>query len=191
MRRRDFLQVSVAIATVSSLATSCGDSGEVGDVTTLDVPQRFALRSSAFADGGMIPAVYTCQGGDRSPELHWDAPPSATQSLALLVDDPDAPRGSFTHWLLYNLPPDLRQLPAGITNQPQLEGGGVQGKNSFGRIGYGGPCPPSGTHRYVFRLYALDQRLDLPPGANLSQAIAAMTGHVLAVAILTGRFAKA
>jgi hypothetical protein len=122
--------------------------------------------------------------------LQWDQPPIQTKSLALIVEDPDAPGQTFTHWVLYDLPPDTRQLPEKISPQPFLQTGGLQGKSSFGKYGYGGPCPPSGTHRYLFKLYALDQILDLPPGTTQADLVKAMQGHVLAEAKLTGNYAR-
>jgi Raf kinase inhibitor-like YbhB/YbcL family protein len=154
------------------------------------VPQTMVLTSSAFAANGSIPSKYTCDGENISPSLAWDQPPAATQSLALVVEDPDAPHKSFSHWVLYDLPPNLRQLPEKILPVPFLNQGGVQGKSGFGKFGYGGPCPPSGTHRYRFKLYALDQVMDLPPGATQADLIKAMQGHVLAGAELTGNYVR-
>ncbi len=138
----------------------------------------------------MIPSLYTCDGQDISPDLHWDAPPTGTQSLALIVDDPDAPGEIFVHWVLYDLPPEIHQLPKAIATQTELPGGGVQGKNDFGNLGYGGPCPPNGIHRYLFKLYALDRQLGLKSGATKAQLEAAMNGHILAAAELIGRYAR-
>ncbi len=152
--------------------------------------ETMKLESTAFTAGNLIPARYTCDGEDLSPPLSWDAPPEGTRSLALICDDPDAPRGTFVHWVLYNLPADLRQLPEGIPAQPQPPVGGIHGKNDFGRSGYGGPCPPSGTHRYFFRLYALDQTLNLAQGATKAELLEAMNGHILISAELMGRYAR-
>jgi len=148
------------------------------------------LESNAFAAGGMIPAKYTCDGDDTSPDLQWDAPPVGTQSLVLIVDDPDAPSGIFVHWVVYDIPPETRQLPEGVGALSTLEGGGTQGSSSFNRLGYGGPCPPSGTHRYFFKLYALDQPLGLDSGATKDQVVAAMEGHILDTAELMGRYSR-
>jgi Raf kinase inhibitor-like YbhB/YbcL family protein len=148
------------------------------------------LESTAFTANGMIPSQYTCDGQDISPPLSWDAPPSETQSLALIVDDPDAPGQIFVHWVLYDLPPEIHQLPKAAADQETLPGGGKQGKNDFGKLGYGGPCPPTGIHRYFFRLYALDRELGLKPGATKAQLEAAMSGHILAAAELIGRYAR-
>ncbi|WP_338422918.1 YbhB/YbcL family Raf kinase inhibitor-like protein [Anabaena sphaerica] len=148
------------------------------------------LSSSAFVDNGLIPAKYTCDGADISPPLIWDEIPSATQSLALIVDDPDAPGRTFVHWVVYDIPPTIKQLPEKIIGSKTIPSCGVQGKNDFGNFGYGGPCPPSGTHRYFFHLYALDKKLNLESGANKNQIIRVMEGHVLEKAELIGRYKR-
>ena len=150
-----------------------------------------AVSSSAFQEGDKIPAQYTCEGQDVSPALTWGEPPAVTQSFALIMDDPDAPVGVFTHWVLFNLPVDSRGLSEAVPIQPQLPDGSLQGENDFGRIGYGGPCPPPGRpHRYQFTLYALDQTLDLKAGASKKQVIDAMQGHILAQGRLTGIYQR-
>ncbi|MCL6629120.1 MAG: YbhB/YbcL family Raf kinase inhibitor-like protein [Armatimonadetes bacterium] len=148
------------------------------------------LKSNAFDDGGTIPAEYTCDGAGTSPELQWSGVPAETKSLVLISDDPDAPMGTFTHWVMYNIPPDVRSLPKGIPNKPRLDDGSLQGVNSARRIGYTPPCPPSGSHRYIFTIYALDTVLTLEPGANRSQVDKAMEGHILAEGKLMGRYAR-
>lgn len=145
--------------------------------------------SSAFGYGQPIPAVYTCKGRDISPPLQWSDLPAGTKSLALIMDDPDAPMGTWVHWVIYNIPPTRNGLEEAIPAQERLADGSLQGKNSWRRIGYGGPCPPSGTHRYYFRLYALDSTLSLAPGASKEQVLAAMQGHILAQAEWMGTFA--
>ena len=147
--------------------------------------------SPAFADGHPIPAVYTCEGRDVSPPLRWSDPPAGTMSVALISDDPDAPGKTWVHWVLYNLPDDVRTLPEAMAPDAQLPDGARQGRTDFGRTGYGGPCPPSGTHRYVFKLYALDRMLELSPSATKAQLEAAMHGHVLAQAQLIGTYRRA
>jgi len=149
------------------------------------------VSSSAFQEGGKIPAKYTCEGQDISPAITWGEPPAETQSFALIMDDPDAPGGVFTHWVLFNLPADSRELPEAMPTQAQLPNGSLQGKNDFGKAGYGGPCPPSGRpHRYQFTLYALDQPLDLKAGASKKPVIDAMQGHILAQGRLTGTYQR-
>ncbi len=148
------------------------------------------LTSSAFSEGALIPVQYTCAGGDFSPPLAWSDLPAGAKSLALIADDPDAPIGTWVHWVAFNLPVTGRGLPEGIKDEKQLPGGGVQGTNSWRRIGYGGPCPPSGTHRYFFKLYALDTILPLDNKAAAKDVQAAIEGHILAEAQLMGRFKR-
>lgn len=149
------------------------------------------LTSSAFTAGARIPARYTCDDADISPPLAWNAPPAGTRSFALLMDDPDAPGGRpWVHWVIFNLPADTEALPEFIATNPELPDGSRQGHNSWGRVGYGGPCPPQGSHRYVFKLYALDAFLDLPPGATKAQVLAALKPHILAQAELIGTYAR-
>jgi Raf kinase inhibitor-like YbhB/YbcL family protein len=145
----------------------------------------FQLISTAFEQGGPIPAKYSCKGEDISPSLAWGDPPAGTKSLALIMDDPDAPGGTWTHWVVFNISPDLRELPEGIKAGDL---GVTFGKNSWGLSDYGGPCPPSGTHRYFFKLYALDTTLNLDKTAEKSQVMVAMEGHFLAEADLMGTF---
>lgn len=144
------------------------------------------LKSPAFRQGGPIPSRYTCDGENVSPPLEWNGVPPEARAMALVVDDPDAPAKVWVHWVLYNLPPDAGSLPEGSRG---LEATGREGRNDFGDLGYGGPCPPRGRHRYRFRLYALDEHLDLGEGCTQSDLVAAMEGHVLAQAELTGTYA--
>ena len=145
--------------------------------------------TSSSIPSSEIPRKFTCDDADTSPALTWGTPPAGTQSLALIVTDPDAPRGSFTHWILYDVPPSTRELQEGVAKQAELPDGSRQGRNDFGNTGYGGPCPPGGSpHRYIFSLYALDSKLNLPPGASRKQVEGAMKGHVLAQGELTGKY---
>jgi Raf kinase inhibitor-like YbhB/YbcL family protein len=156
-----------------------------GGGTTVD----FTLTSAGFAEGAAIPARYTCDGQNSAPPLRWDGPPDA-RSFVLIVDDPDAPGGTFTHWVLYDIPGAQRELPEGLSNVGAL---GTPGMNDFSRVGYSGPCPParSGAHRYVFTLAALDiATLNLPPEAARKQVEAAMRGHILGQARLIGRYER-
>ena len=149
------------------------------------------IQSSAFPAGGTIPQRYTCDGNDISPSLSWAEPPAGTQSLALIFDDPDAPAGTWDHWVLFNIPATVRSLSEGIPPNEVVEGVGTQGNNSWRRLGYGGPCPPKGsTHRYEFKLYALDTALDLDPGASKRDLEKAMSGHILATGQLLGRYGR-
>ena len=152
---------------------------------------ELTVSSSAFREGDVIPTEYTCEGQDVSPPLAWDEPPAGTQSLVLIVDDPDAPVGVFTHWVLFNIPSDSRDLPEALPTQAQLPSGAQQGKNDFGRLDYGGPCPPPGrSHRYRFTVYALDQPLELTAGASKKQVLDAIQGHILAQGQLTGTYQR-
>jgi Raf kinase inhibitor-like YbhB/YbcL family protein len=148
------------------------------------------LTSSAFAEGAMIPAKYTCDGQDISPPLVWADVPAGSAALALICDDPDAPAGTWVHWVAFNLAPGTGGLPEGVPADKTLQTGGIQGANSGRRIGYGGPCPPSGTHRYFFKLYALDSLLSLSSSATARDLQAAMKGHILAEAQLMGRYKR-
>jgi hypothetical protein len=177
--------VGLAIAACQSAEESLSSGQPV-----TEKPITMKLESSAFSANQSIPAKYTCDGSDVSPPLHWQSPPAGTQSLVLICDDPDAPRGTWVHWVLYDLPPDLRRLSEGVPPQPTLSGGGIHGINDFRKLGYGGPCPPSGTHRYFFKLYALDTQLNLQPGATKTQVETAMQGHILSSSELMGRYAR-
>ena len=149
------------------------------------------LTSTAFQPGDTIPKRYTGDGMDRSPPLTWSEPPSGTQSLALICDDPDAPRGTWVHWVLFNLPGRTREVEEGVPTTKTLSNGAKQGTNDFGNIGYGGPAPPKGQpHRYLFKIYALDVTLDLSPGATKAQLLDAMKGHILAQGQLMGKYGR-
>ncbi len=148
------------------------------------------ITSSAFEDGGLIPAKYTCDGGDVSPPLQWNAVPEGTKSIALICDDPDAPMGTWVHWVLFNLPSDAKELAENIPTEETLPNGAKQGVNDFGRIGYGGPCPPGGTHRYFFKIYALDTEVGLQAGADKRRLLKAMEGHILGQGQLVGKYKR-
>jgi Raf kinase inhibitor-like YbhB/YbcL family protein len=151
----------------------------------------FQLVSSILRSNGVIPKEHTCDGADTSIPIAWQDPPEGTKSFALIADDPDAPRGTWVHWVLYDLPPGTRELPSGIGPEESLRNGARQGKNDFGRVGYGGPCPPPGSpHHYHFKLYALDQMTRLQPKATKQQLLDAMKGHVLAEAELVGIYKR-
>ena len=152
---------------------------------------RIELKTTSFTPGGFIPKRFTCEAADISPALTWTGPPAGTESFAIIEDDPDAPSGTFVHWLVYDLPAAYRQLTEGLSRNEQMPGGGRQGTNDFSRTGYSGPCPPPGRpHRYFIRLYALDAKLNLRPAATRRELEAAMQGHILAQAELMGRYQR-
>ena len=149
------------------------------------------ITSAAFADGQTIPAKYTCDGSDISPPLQWTNAPASAKSFALIADDPDAPVGTWVHWVIYDLPAGTSLLPEDVAKSQYATGNAKQGINDFKRLGYGGPCPPPGKpHRYFFKLYALDTVLDLKPGATKSALLKAIDGHVLAQGQLMGTYGR-
>jgi Raf kinase inhibitor-like YbhB/YbcL family protein len=148
------------------------------------------LSSWAFREGELIPSKHTCDGENVSPQLEWEGLPQDTMSLALIADDPDAPSGSFVHWVVFDIPPTENALNEAVGVGGPKVGGGSQGRNGFGKLAYGGPCPPSGTHRYFFHLYALDATLGLESGSSRQEVDSAMKGHILAEAKLMGRYAR-
>lgn len=149
------------------------------------------LTSSAFEDDGLVPPRHTCDGEDVSPPLSWAEAPEGTRAYALVMDDPDAPLRTWVHWVVYNIPADVQSLAEALPAESELDTGAEQGVNSWGRTGYGGPCPPSGTHHYVFTLYALDAAIDLPPAKTGKQdVLEAIEGHVLARTTLTGLYKR-
>ena len=184
-------QVALWLTLLSLMALLLVACGPEAPVAPKEVEMALYVSSTAFQEGESIPAQYSCQGQDISPPLAWSEPPSGTRSFALIVYDPDAPVGVFTHWVLFNLPADSRELPEAVPTKPQLANGASQGKNDFDKIGYRGPCPPPGSpHRYRFTLYALDQALDLKSGATRKQVLEVMSGHVLAQGQLTGTYQR-
>lgn len=172
--------VSVAVILLLFIVFALG--GEV---------MAFQIKSAAFKPQGAIPAKYTCDSIDISPPLSWDDPPGGTQSFVLIVDDPDAPLGTWVHWVLYDLPHNLSEVHEGVSKKDTLETGAKQGKNDFRRIGYGGPCPPPGSpHRYFFKLYALNAKLNLKPGLTKQEVEKSMQGKVLAQTQLIGKYKR-
>lgn len=153
--------------------------------------QRFNLTSPAFENYGRIPSRYTCDGADLSPPIRWEGYPEGAVSFVLIMEDLDAPGGTFTHWVVYNIPASVNWLDEGIPKIERLPSGALQGLNDFNRVGYGGPCPPPGKpHRYVFKLYALNTLLDLGPGASKDEVSKLMGGHIIAEATLTGVYSR-
>jgi Raf kinase inhibitor-like YbhB/YbcL family protein len=172
-------QLNTALLAQSADKTQAGSAG------------RFALNTTAFSAGAQIPKRYRCDGEDLSPALTWKNSPAGTQSFALIADDPDAPVGTWTHWILWNIPAKTTALPGGVPKVEESVDGARQGKNDFKRIGYGGPCPPPGKpHRYFFKLYALDAKLDVKAGATRNEMEGAMKGHVLAEADWMGMYGR-
>lgn len=157
------------------------DGGETMDIK---------ITSSAFENEGMIPVKYTCDGEDISPPLSWENIPEGTKRIALICDDPDAPVGTFVHWVLYNLPPDTTKLEENIPITEKLDNGACQAVSDFGKPGYGGPCPPGGTHRYYFKIYALDKELDESSVEDKSSLLSAMDGHILGQGQLMGKYKR-
>ena len=167
------------------LTASCSKDVKASPPPTLHVV------SGAFTDGETIPAVYTCDGANISPAIKWSTPPKSTLSMAVVVDDPDAPSGDFTHWIVYDIPPDIHRLPEHVPGNATLSSGSHQAQNDFEHIGYGGPCPPSGpAHHYHFHVYALDTRLTLPDNAARADVDAAVKGHILAQGELVGTYGR-
>lgn len=148
------------------------------------------ISSTAFQNGGTIPRPYTCDGNDASPPLAWTGVPAEAKSLALIVDDPDAPVGTWIHWVVFNIPADVVSMPEQVPQGPTLANGAQQGVNSWNRSGYGGPCPPRGQHRYFFKLYALDVSLNPRGSMSKAQLLGAMRGHVLAEAQIIGTYSR-
>ena len=180
---RHLLLISVLVLALAA----CGGGGGNSEALR-EGAANLELTSAAFDDGDAIPTQYTCDGEDLSPPLSWGEPPEGTESFALIVEDPDAPVGTWDHWLLYNIPASVRGLEEGVPPEAELSDGSLHGQNGWRRLDYGGPCPPSGTHRYFFRLYALDTPVDLEAGATKQELRNAMEGHVLAVGELMGTY---
>jgi len=176
--------IVVGILFLVAAAPGCRGSATIAKEKSMQL-------TSSSIQGNQIPAKFTCNGAGISPRLDWSAAPPETVSFALIVTDPDAPGRTFVHWVLYNLPGSTRSLPEGLPGLGQLSDGSRQGQNDFGEIGYGGPCPPPGSpHHYVFTLYAMDTKLNLPAGATRAQVEAAMQGHILARGELIGVFRR-
>jgi len=172
------------VAATPAATKEAGGATKGGDKLTLK------LTSAAFEEGGMIPAKYTCDGDNVSPPLAWSGVPENARTLALVADDPDAPRGTWVHWVVYQIPATEKGLPENVPARETLDGGARQGRNDFKNTGYGGPCPPSGTHRYFFRLYALDAEPNPPSGVSKEQLLKAIEGHVVAEGQLMGRYQR-
>jgi len=151
---------------------------------------KLTVTSTAFPEGGKIPAKYTCDGANISPPLSWTKGPEGTKSYALIADDPDAPMGTWVHWVMYNVPVSVTSLPENVPKSEKLKEGSVQGTNDFKRDGYGGPCPPGGTHRYYFKVYALDTVIKAGPGLTKKKLLGEMEGHILGQGELMGKYSR-
>ena len=189
--RKSSAILSVALFTLAFLA--CANRPQpaaqpAAAVKSTPDKTEIKLVSSAFKEGQPIPRPYTCDGVNVSPPLEWSGVPQSAKTLAIICDDPDAPAGTWVHWVLYNLPADKIGMIENTPATEKLAGGGMQGANDFKRIGYGGPCPPSGTHRYFFKIYALDSELPLQPGATKEELLKAMEGHIVAQGQLMGTY---
>lgn len=148
------------------------------------------ISSPAFQDGEMIPKLYSCEDKNISPPVNWDNVPTGTMSIAIIMDDPDAPVGTWVHWVIYNISPDTLKLEQAVPAEKVLPNGAYQGRNDWGRIGYGGPCPPGGTHRYFFKIFALDTEPDLKPGMNKKELLKAIDGHIISEGKIIGKYKR-
>ena len=196
LRANDRAQ-SLALVAIAALASALTVAGRASSPIPSSLarpggnPVAFAISSPSFSNGGDIAKKFTCDGADVSPQLTWSDPPAGTKSLALLADDPDAPVGNWNHWVLWNLPAEIRDLAENVTKTGQLPDGSRQGPNDFRKAGYNGPCPPLGKpHRYYFKIFALDAKLDLKGSAGKRELEAAMKGHILAQAEWMGRYGR-
>lgn len=191
-----YLLFTALVLSACASPTPVTQEQTIPDPLTEDETQSIEITSSAFSEGQSIPAKFTCVGDaesslkDISPALTWGEPPAGTQSFALIMDDPDAPNGIWDHWIMFNIPASARGLPESMPANSTLPDGSMSGNNSWGRTGYGGPCPPSGTHRYFFKLYTLDEMLAISTGASKGELEKAMVGHILAQGELMGTFTK-
>jgi Raf kinase inhibitor-like YbhB/YbcL family protein len=178
------------LAVVLGLLVACRGQDATSDLQSA-AGVELQIESTAFAESGDIPIRFTCDGDDTSPPLAWSEPPPETQSLALIAEDPDAPGGTWDHWVLFNIPAAIHLLPQGVPADPLPNGLGIHGSNSWHRLGYGGPCPPTGsTHRYYFYVYALDTDLSLEAGSTKQEIRQAMQGHILAQGSLMARYGR-
>jgi Raf kinase inhibitor-like YbhB/YbcL family protein len=188
-----FFWLSVSLLGCTGQTTSEVNRSTTANLAASQSPGKIdamKLTSSGFNEGQPIPRQYTCDGMNVSPPLEWSGTPSSAKTIALIADDPDAPSGTWVHWVLYNLPADKIGLVENIPPTEKMPGGGLQSKNDFGKFGYGGPCPPSGTHRYFFKLYALDSELSLKSGVTKTELLKAMEGHIVAQGQLMGTYSR-
>lgn len=193
MRMGAVLPALAALILVFGWDNRVGYSSEITGQSTRsaqEVRMNIVVANGAFKDGEMIPAKYTCDGSELSPAIEWSGVPLQAKSIALISDDPDAPRGTWVHWVIFNIPPRSTGLPEGVPHKEVLENGAAQGINDSNEVGYGSPCPPSGVHRYYFKLYALDTLLALKPRTTKAELEKAMAGHIIAQAQAMGRYKR-
>ncbi len=184
------IRIACLLAVVGILISACQEKTKSERPAKGEKSMGITLTSSAFEEGEMIPKQYTCDGADISPPLSWIDMPEETKSLALISDDPDAPVGTWVHWVLFNIPPETHELTENIPPDEMLTNGARHGVTDFGRFGYGGPCPPGGTHRYYFKLYALNTMLDLSGRVTKDDLLKAMEGHIIAEGQLMGKYRR-
>ncbi len=194
MKEQCYFIVAGILTLVISIGCDHKAQSHVGKVEESFVKKQILsliVQSNGFTDRTVIPKKYTCDGEDISPDLYWDDPPSGVESFVIICDDPDAPGGNWVHWILYDGPPDLRSLPEAIEDLPLLPDGAFQGRNDFDRIGYNGPCPPPGKpHRYRYKVYAVDKKTGLPPGATKNDVLKEIKGHILSKGVLIGTYQR-
>lgn len=182
---------ATSLLAVAAIFLVISQTGLGSEAQVKEKGRAMELKSSAFLNNQDIPSKYTCDGADVSPPLIWNNPPNGAKAFALISDDPDAPVGTWVHWVIYDLPGDAKELPEGVPTQGSLPNGAKQGVNDFKKVGYGGPCPPRGpAHRYFFKLYALDRPTNLKPRATKQQLLDAMKGHILGEAQLIGKYQR-
>jgi Raf kinase inhibitor-like YbhB/YbcL family protein len=185
MRRIFFILAALAFLFPCAGTEDCAYATKAGGKN-----MTITITSSAFTNDGMIPKEHTCDGSNISPPLSWSGVPEGIKSLALICDDPDAPVGTWVHWVLFNIPPTANELPRNIPPDKTLDNGARHGTNDFRKYGYGGPCPPSGTHRYYFKMYALDIEFAQNHGITKAELLKAMEGHILAEGHLMGTYKR-
>jgi Raf kinase inhibitor-like YbhB/YbcL family protein len=189
MRRHIFFHLAIYLSVLILIGVGCQSSPAI--ISKGEPIMSITITSAAFSEGKSIPGKYTCDGEDVSPPLDWLGIPKGAQSLVLITDDPDAPVGTWVHWVIFNMPVSLNRIPEGISKSEVIEGIGTQGRNDSHKIGYNGPCPPKGKpHRYFFKLYALDATLDLMAGASKIDVEKAMKSHILAQGQLIGTYSR-
>ena len=180
----------IILVAAAMLLASCKDTEQNNTKKQGEKKMDIKITSSAFKDGDMIPSKYTCDGKNISPPLQWDNVPVETKSIALICDDPDAPMGTWVHWVLFDLSPQTKQLPEAVPTDETLADGTRQGVTDFGTTGYGGPCPPGGTHRYFFKIYALDKAIDSVSVIDKKELLKKMERHILAQGQLMGKYKR-